>query len=737
MRWHLALQLAAGTALLALALAGVLPAAEVLTGRDALALFVPLKAFLAAELGAGRLPAWYPFDGLGASVPGALVAGLLDPRNLLLLGLDAFAAVKWGVLLSYPLALGGAFALARARGLRRTPALLAGLAYAGSGYLFSMAGNLQYLGAASQLPWVLFAAERAARGSVRAGVGWGAAAASLLASGDPELLAAAGLASLALAAVRGRGLPQTRRAAAGLAGLAVLGLLTMPLLLPAMATFGGSSRAAPLAPSEALAWSFHPLRLLELVLGSACRFEDGSSAIAAALGGQHQSFWAPTVYLGSGVVALALHGLGPGAGRGRARLDACLGLLGLLLALGPWGGLYAHVPGLMHFRYPEKWMVWPTLSTALLAARGLQRLRGTTLPGRATAVAVALLATATALFQLVLHDYGPLLLRALLVLSVLWATARLAPRRRAWAALLLVAGELLSQTAPAVLHAPRDALGLDDRPLDLPAGARLCSSLATGLDLSAAPQPDGRALLRAMVAARLPDLNALAGLRAGTALLPTLPAGIDALCSVADPCADPCARLVGSRFDLVSIDEAPALLRSGSYRELRRLTLPRAVLLEDLQAAPEVELVPARPLGPLEPALQALHVGRLPTSGVALVGEESGIDASRFPGNGMAAVVRARAGLLQVETTSEAPAILVVREAFSTEWQGTLDGQRAKVVPVMLGMVGLPVPAGRHTAGLRFVPRGWPWAFGGTALGLALVLWAALSAGRSRRAARA
>src|SRR4029078_3104913 len=97
--------------------------------RDGFSLRLPLKAFGAAELRQGRIPAFNPTWGLGQPFRGNGNALPFYPGNLLYLVLPFWSAFNLHYALHWLLAALGMAALARALGQGPPAALVAGLAY--------------------------------------------------------------------------------------------------------------------------------------------------------------------------------------------------------------------------------------------------------------------------------------------------------------------------------------------------------------------------------------------------------------------------------------------------------------------------------------------------------------------------------------------------------------------------------------------------------------------------------
>lgn len=351
----------------------------VLVKRDAFRFFPPLKHYMADRLLHGELPQWFPYEGLGRPFLGVPVTGVFHFFSLLYLIFPAHEAYRLSVLLSCLGGAVGAFALSRVLGCSRSGALIAGLAFGGSGYVASLTENVVYLYSLCVLPWFCAALERA----LTERAAWIAAVAALWASvflnGDIQTGYYYGFVALGWAAMRATG---SRRDALVRTGSAAVlaALLAAAQLAPSAAVFLGSERSQPeLFREQALFWSLHPLRVLGVV--AAPMFEEADEIEVAhrffgsAPAGQFPvALWAESLYLGVPVVGLAWLG----ARRPDLRVLAVLGLCAFVLALGRYGGLYQlffHVMPLWSaFRYPERLMSLVVLSVSVLAGAGLDRL---------------------------------------------------------------------------------------------------------------------------------------------------------------------------------------------------------------------------------------------------------------------------------------------------------------------------------------------------------------------------
>ena len=144
-------------------------------GGDLVSFFYPIHVWAAQRLHAGELPLWNPNLFSGMPFAADIQSGVFYPVNWLfwLLGYPiTYEKVEALALVHYWLALSFTYALGRSLGLGRWPSLLAGTIYAFSGFAVSHLGHLPMLAAATWLPLVLMAVNRAARPHRRRATGW-------------------------------------------------------------------------------------------------------------------------------------------------------------------------------------------------------------------------------------------------------------------------------------------------------------------------------------------------------------------------------------------------------------------------------------------------------------------------------------------------------------------------------------------------------------------------------------
>jgi hypothetical protein len=190
-------------------------------------------------------------------------------------------------------------------------------------------------------------------------------------------------------------------------------------------------------------------------------------------------------------------------------------------------------------------------------------------------------------------------------------------------------------------------------------------------------------------------------------------------------------RATGSHFVLTGRDELGWLGDGGLDKVIQGRN---ADVWEDQRALPRAYLAGRSVVEPAGQALERLAAPDLATSrGVVLESEDGPVPAAAASGDaGSARVVEASPSIVRIAVDATRPAVLVLLDAWSTEWPATLDG--APVVTRHANLVGraVEVPAGAHEVVFRFVPRALYAGAATSALAL-VVLVAALSAGRRRR----
>jgi len=347
--------------------------------RDAGRFDWPLKRMIADELREGRLVQWNPHVALGESAVGAINTAVLDPLNVvLLLGPFpwTFKALFW---ICFALAGLGGWLWLRGRGASAPAAAAGACVFMASGYLTGVTNNFGFLRALAVVPLFLWLGDRyLARGSTRALAAGAAAWAAVLYGGDPQSFGLCGLFLLGLHVPQLRHSPEWRRDLRRFAALGVTAAaLAAPVLLPGVWTYLDSDRSSGGFDRNAIAWSFPPRRLPELVVPHIQAPPDESRAARPVYqwmmeGDSKGVPWVPSEYVGIVAVLLALLGLG-----GRTASACGLALVSLWLAAGPALGAWQlgrFIPIWSSFQYPEKLLPWFVLALCPLVAAGIDRL---------------------------------------------------------------------------------------------------------------------------------------------------------------------------------------------------------------------------------------------------------------------------------------------------------------------------------------------------------------------------
>jgi hypothetical protein len=362
---------------------------------------LPGRILVAEGLRAGRLPLWtnamcsgYPLAGAPADPIGLALFTLLPPAP----ALDALLIV---ILL---VAAHGTYSLARRFGVDRTAAVLAGLAFSGSGYI---ATQIKHLSIMSTIIWLpvglvlidrLVTAERRTRALLLAGLGLLYANQVLAGFPQSAYICALVYGSFALfrvvqererfAAVR-EWLPLSTGFAAALALGAATGAI---VLLPLAELTAYTDRVVPLDYRWATYTNFWPRNFFTFFIP----YINGDASNGTYIG--PPPFWENYGYVGLATMLLAIYG----AVRERRRAVVAFFILTTILSfafiLGPRTPIYyvafQLVPGMGRFRAPTRFMVVVELGLVLLAAVGLTRLRADLQKRWSTSRAPAMIAAA-------------------------------------------------------------------------------------------------------------------------------------------------------------------------------------------------------------------------------------------------------------------------------------------------------------------------------------------------------
>ncbi len=686
--------------------------------RDVFTTHVPLKAFGASALRQGSIPVVNPSWALGQPFRGNPNALPFYPGNLLYAFLPFWSAFNLHFALHWLLAGLSMAALARALDQGRAAALVAGLTYAGSGWILSCLTFYNLLAVSAWWPLVLFGAVRGGRRGVAVG---GIACGMALLGGEP-VTAALGLVPLLVSAGQRHG---ARRGAAIVLAIGATGLLVaLPQIVATARVLGFASRTALGGAAGPGRFHSEAARLLELIIPFPFGFpwETGKGGYWA-WSEPHGLPYVLTLHIGIVALWLALRGVR------RARSWAFLAFGGLALA---WaGGLSGDAFSLLTrglVRYPEKLLFWYALAVPLLAGWGLERTVAARTWRSALAGAGLALAAAAAVFAA-----GPRLTAWLAAGRVPPNRVTEAPPLRVgnWIVALLLSAALLALAAVAARR--RSAAGL--------AAAQLVALLPLARLVAAAPVESfapsswvrllrpGTQIVTSNLGAplggieewyELPDDSYLTLVRLGTYDLEPasgVPAGLRyPLARDLDGMYSPFSALVQRSLPRLDwdrranwfralgvqaavLDEAPgtANLRLADARE-RLGGTSRLFLVRDPAPA---AYWPRSVKAVASPAAALREVSLAPDPVAQVVADRA---LRHIPG-AVVRLIRETADSIEVEVTGRG-GLLVLRRAYQPFYRARTGTARLRTLPANLVLLGVEVPSGAHR--VRIETIAWP-----------------------------
>ncbi|WP_223636821.1 YfhO family protein [Corallococcus sp. EGB] len=725
-----------------------LTTSDVFMGGDTLRDFYPMRHYWASRVAAFEFPDWLPYDGLGQSFPGIFITGMFHPTMWLHLVLPLGLAAKVTLLVCFPVALGGTYALVRSWDVPRAGALFAGVTFAFCGYLVCSTSNPKYLQAASTLPAVLWLTLRYLRqpGLLRLTLA-GMALALLAFAGDAQAFVMANALIVCLTALDPLAGPWRRRVGACALLILAGGLLAAPQLLPAAALAAASEPGAR-SLGEAQRFSLHPLRLWELLMGPFLADAQGTQGIPYIVvthlvpSGGFGRVWVDSVYLGTPACVLAVAGLVASIRQWRAW--AFVALWGLLLALclgdalPVYGWAYHLVPFWRPFRYPEKLVPLVSLGLAIAAGLGWKRCLGMGRRERAVTWVGVLLGLPCAALALaewrgrwwsehwlrvrwpdvpepVLQGLSTNAVAVTGAAAVLAFACAVLVLLREWptlqGALLVVLqwGSLMRANEPLYQLSPEELLSTPPAFVErirasVPPGEPI--RVASSLRETAPPRLPGLnyndSLHLMLLSALAPDMVALSGMESANEYLPGVSPRVRQLKADRMQWFTRLAPRLGTRFLACATSElstlGPQLSARSSFAD-PRLGL---TLVEYADAMPRVFLARPECVADRAEAARRMTAATLPPPDVAVV--ECSAPLPPTPEESLG-TVRESPGTpehLSVEVEAPAPAVLVVNEAFQPGWRATLDGQDVSILPANVAVRAVAVPAGRHVVELHY-----------------------------------
>lgn len=135
----------------------------VIATGDGWAYSLPMRLLLGEMIRQGTLPLWNPYSFAGMPLLASVQPGVLYPPNWLFAILSPVAAMNAVTIISYQIALAGAYLYARAVQLKRTGALVMALIFTFGGFLICHPEMTNYIASAAWLPWLVLVVEKLAQ----------------------------------------------------------------------------------------------------------------------------------------------------------------------------------------------------------------------------------------------------------------------------------------------------------------------------------------------------------------------------------------------------------------------------------------------------------------------------------------------------------------------------------------------------------------------------------------------
>jgi hypothetical protein len=343
--------------------------------RDTLACILPFRAFAGDAIRHLRLPAWYPWEGLGVPFIGQISTGTFHPLTLPYAVFSPVVGLKIEVACCGLGCLLGVFFLARELELGALAAVVSASLYGLSGYAGTLEDNTQYYRGMAAIPWVVLCARRGwgpkgGRWVALGGLAW----AAILTGGDFNdfLVCGAILGVMVLPDWKARLGPVFVQGVIAVLVSAAEWAPGIGVRSSSIRKFYGVSGAGVDLSADG---SLHGWRLPELVAPGWTPPHLGG-LVNRVLYGDQQFCWSESITVGS--IALALLVVASLRG-GRLGL-ACAALVtsGILLAMGRSARiepmLREVLPLLQATRFPEKFFVVAVLGVSLGAGMGLDLL---------------------------------------------------------------------------------------------------------------------------------------------------------------------------------------------------------------------------------------------------------------------------------------------------------------------------------------------------------------------------
>jgi hypothetical protein len=686
---------------------------------------LPGRALIGQLLRSGHWPVWT--TQLCSGLP--LAGSPADPLGLALFStLPPAPALDLYVMALLLVAAHGTFSLARRFGADATGAVLAGLAFAGSGYIACQLKHLAIIATVVWLPVGLLLIDgvfddgaRHRRG-LRAAL-FGLVFAQQALAGFPQSAYICALVygafSLYRALEQRRQAPHERRWLMPLVVLAAaitLGAAAGAIVMLPMSQLGAVSDRA-----EALGWdwstrlAYWPPNLIQFLFP----YANGNIADNTYQGPPF--FWEDYGYVGFFTVLVAIYGGVRDRRRPIVMFTIAMTIVGMLFVLGRatpvYHVAYLLIPGLKMFRFPTRFLIVVELGLALLAAFGLTRLRQDLASRARVAVVVPLAICALTALDLAVHQprQNPMVpagewLAPPRAVEIVHADSpqprTFTPRHRDFhrAAFLRASG--WSDVRPyfemrSVLE-PNTGGGFWNTP-----SADCYAGINARWTTDVWGDHNREASLASMVTAVDFGSKALLARPAFTTLLRTY-----GVTHVLSPFAQKGASLTLLRQD----PEALVYRVEGSAR-VRFVRSARLVASEQEAAT--------RILDPqFDPAREVLlhDTGR------------TGVTGSDGPAAGTTQITAEGGTSIDLSVDALSDGYVVLADAFYPGWSATVDGSAAPLLRANFSSRAVAVPSGRHQIRMQYEAPGFAtgWRVSAAALGI-LLAWLAVATIRVRR----
>lgn len=740
---------------------------------DGFAQALPLHVLVARMWRAGTVPVWNSYTYSGSPLLANGIAGALYPPNLAFVVLPPVVANNLTMLVSFLVAGTGAYVLARRTSGDAWAALVAGVAFAGSGFMFGHIVHQAILASIGWLPWALYGFDLCLERltALHLAVGGGAVALSELA-GQGQTFSTVVLAvaayGLVMAGPDVRAFP--RRSARSLAIGATMILVGSGLaaiqLLPTLAILGADSYrlSYDVARSYSFSLSHLPLVVFPYLFGS--------TSHVFPYGAVYQGLWNVdelSGYVGTAALGFAAAGVTAVRTDRRAAALVCLGAVGLLLASAggsPLGRALYCVPVYGNFRDWGRYVVLCDLAVAVLAAHGAAALRSSDRAARSRAARRAWSVPAlVVIVAAAVHLMGPV--RRFEVRGLTAWAAIAVPLTGALAGALAcaaVARHLRWARAVAVGIVASDlVLAFGGWRLDAVSARRVDAVLARTATPSWGPRPRRSGIGRFLFAGEhtlastssYPDLSDVEGLRSANGYVPlglvprdyaTVVGQMDYEGNVASPSVlwqrgshvldllrvttvliDPAA--TSSVPDATgTVPSAGAPVAGTTLTRYERIpALADAMIVGAVRAAPRDQVIKAVDGSvPFDPVSEALIESACQSCPSGAPGGAGTVDHEIWGD-----------GSIALDVAAERPGMLVVSEAWFPGWTASVDGRAVEARRADGLVIGVVIPAGAHRVTLQYRAPGLAWGAGASgATVVLLVAWGAVAASGRRGARR-